>query len=258
MIGNIFSDDSLRQFRDAICADNVIVSSDSGQVAGFVFSVERRTDVSLLADITDHFVEDNSYINDHIAVRPPKVTLTGYVGEKILSRQTFVDKFLQSVATRLTPITDLMPQTTNYTQRIYDYMSLGIRGTQNIFKKVDTLWNVSLLGTQQETQQIQAYRFFEALLQNRMLVDVVTPYKVFRNMAIESVRVSQPETTKDYSDFTVTCKQINVAATKYGTVESPKYQGYSEQQMQNPVNIGNVTRPVQEMQQEIASRGISF
>lgn len=46
-----------------------------------LFDYESENTASLESDITDHFVEDNTYLNDHIALRPEIISVRGFKGE---------------------------------------------------------------------------------------------------------------------------------------------------------------------------------
>jgi hypothetical protein len=50
-------------------------------IAGFIFDIEGTTQHNLISDITDHYVEDNTAIQDHIALKPLTITLKNYHGE---------------------------------------------------------------------------------------------------------------------------------------------------------------------------------
>lgn len=50
-------------------------------VAGFVFNIPQEEEMNLRSEITDHFVEDNTAINDEIALKPEEFTLRGIVAE---------------------------------------------------------------------------------------------------------------------------------------------------------------------------------
>jgi hypothetical protein len=247
MLSDIVSSDALQKFRESIYADNVVVREEEGQIGGFVFSVQRTAEINLSANITDYYVEDNRAVNDHIAVQPVKVTLSGYVGERVMNRNTFVEKFLQGINSRLTPVVDLYPKLTNYTQQIYNSIDLGIQEAKNIFRKVDTIFSVSLMATQGDSKQMQAYKYFEALLKNRQLVSVVTPYKVFENMAVETVHAFQREQSTMVSDITVTLKQITFSNTRYVPFVNPASGSYNYDQAAMPFNSNNISYVDNEM-----------
>ena len=47
----------------------------------FIFDIDGTVTHQLESDITDHYVEDNTAVQDHIALRPEKITLKNYQGE---------------------------------------------------------------------------------------------------------------------------------------------------------------------------------
>jgi len=52
-------------------------------VAGFLFDIEGEEIFELRSDITDHYVEDNTTIQDQWGRLPERITLNGYVGELV-------------------------------------------------------------------------------------------------------------------------------------------------------------------------------
>ena len=63
------------------------VMAPAGQegISGFVFDIPREESVDLVSDITEHYVESGSFINDHVVKKPVRITLSGYVGELVYS-----------------------------------------------------------------------------------------------------------------------------------------------------------------------------
>ena len=55
--------------------------AQQGEVSGFLFDVKGRDELTLASNITDHYVENNSAIQDHIALKPITIRLNGFVGE---------------------------------------------------------------------------------------------------------------------------------------------------------------------------------
>jgi hypothetical protein len=52
-------------------------------IAGFLFDIELDSKIELTSDITDNFVENNTAVQDHIALRPETVTFRGIVAELV-------------------------------------------------------------------------------------------------------------------------------------------------------------------------------
>ena len=55
-----------------------------GQIDAFAFDYQTTNQVRLENEITDHYLEDNSAVQDHIAIKPNIVILRGYVAELVL------------------------------------------------------------------------------------------------------------------------------------------------------------------------------
>jgi hypothetical protein len=51
------------------------------QPKGILFNYEGEQNVTLTADITDHFIENNTAVQDQIAIKPIVITTQGFVGE---------------------------------------------------------------------------------------------------------------------------------------------------------------------------------
>ncbi len=47
----------------------------------FLFNYEGENTITLESDITDHYAEDNTALNDQIALRPELITTHGFIGE---------------------------------------------------------------------------------------------------------------------------------------------------------------------------------
>ena len=73
-------------------------------IGGFLFDYEGEENVSLHADITDHFVENNSAIQDHVARNPIHMTLRGFVAEIAYNPNQGINAFLNSIQNRLTTV----------------------------------------------------------------------------------------------------------------------------------------------------------
>src|ERR1035437_4411399 len=75
---------SVQDFINGVSSKYVLNPYGMKGIAGFVFDYEGEDRLSLESEISDHYAEDNSSIQDHIALRPYKVTLRGFVSELLL------------------------------------------------------------------------------------------------------------------------------------------------------------------------------
>lgn len=226
-------------------------------LGGFVFDNDGDTTVTLQAEITDHYTEDNKTIQDHIAIKPKRVTLKGYVGELVYRDGAGDGSPIQKTVQKLTTISSFLPQLSAAAEQATAViqaarngdLSLGNVSLESVNKVLD-LWGLAKnLGPDTSKQQ-QAYMYFKALYEQKILCSLQTPYEFLSNMAIESIIAIQPEGTKYVSDFTITLKQIrtvevlSVVGSDSGRGVSdnptPISQGRNAEQIQ-PVNtVGNM------------------
>lgn len=214
-LGGLINKSGLIRFRDAI-ADKFLVAHETlGQVNGFIFSVQVDTSVKKQAETTDYYVEDLSAVQDHVAVKPLQITLTGYVGEKTLNSNAFTDQFLQKINTRLIDIGTPANKLTSYATQLYSLIDASRQSNDTLLAKASNLYKIALMATGQRTRQQQAYAYFEALMNNHALVSVVTPYDTFLNMTVVGLDAMQGGQSTMLSNFSVTLKQISTTKTHY-------------------------------------------
>jgi hypothetical protein len=233
-------------------------------LGGFVFDVEGESTSSLQSDITDNYSEDNLASNDHIARKPKKLTLKGYVGELFYDANTGIFATLQNVEQKLTVIAAFIPQVSASISQLQaantppsTISDLSLSDAADIYGIVKNLLG-SITGD--TPRQQQAYAYFQACWQQGILMGVQTPWTFLTNMAIEDVTAIQGENTKYISDFSVRYKQLRFIQTKttayqnsnYAAsspdqqvatdvqAEDPGLQGAAAVQAQDPTSIGNV------------------
>lgn len=202
----------------AINASNTLVSvAGTVGIAGFVFDIADDETIELDADITDHYVENGTAVQDHIALRPERVTVRGLVGEYkniVDGKQTT----LQKATKKLTTLASYLPPLSDAATAIYK----GLQG-KNESAALTALTNstVSNIGNTAmdlfkayknvnipQTEQQKAFIFFEALRNNRSLFTIQTPFRYYTDMAVESLRTTQSGFSRDQSDFEVTFKKM--------------------------------------------------
>ena len=178
-----------------------------------IFQIEGENGVNLRSDITDHYVEDNTSREDHIALPPEEVTVHGFIGELSNITPTPFSP-LGPVAARLAILNPFVPGLTVTALNAYN---LAIQTYQAISNAKTSIVNaLNGLGPNQTKQQA----FFTKLYGywfNRRLFMVQTPWAVFNQMAISGIRAVQDETTESMTDFFVTFKAIRTVASLQGS-----------------------------------------
>lgn len=239
-------------------AGNVIVNflSNTG-IAGFKFHIPQTEVIKLENEITDHYVETNSPIQDHIAQKPITLTLTGLVGDyfysvnqiedmlaRVVPTLTLVKEFLPKVSAaaaaiktiKLNPIAKLK-RLSNYNNPQQNGM-FNLGATQTVVGSDFSAMDMFSLFQQLyklKSAQTRAYMFFECLWKSRGLITVETTWKKFNNMAVQSISVKR-DNNADITDFSVTLKQITTVTTLVETLD--EYKNRMEQQASSVVDKG--------------------
>lgn len=207
-------------------------------IAGFVFDVEGETVQEYSNEITDHYIEDNSVVQDHIASRPLKVTLKGYVGELTFKEES-VGNILQDVGERLVTLDSYLPELT--AQATQTYRVLENASEFNLEQDLDgisdlysTIRNLDPTASKQQ----RAYLYFKSLKEQRVLMSIQTPFEFLEDMAIESIFARQGEATNTIAEFQVTFKQIRTASLSFVAFDPDKYGSTGLAQNQPQENKG--------------------
>jgi hypothetical protein len=219
---------NLNVFQEALTG-YVVTPLNAFGIGGFVFDTEGETTANLTAEITDHFVEDGSTISDHIAIKPKKITLKNYVGELVYRQDDSTDTFVQKVARKLTTVSNYLPEITTMAQQVLDLRrsgnfleSLGNLNVSKTINRVSDFWALSKNLLSGQSKQQQAFMYFKAMYEQKLLLSVQTPFEFMNSMAIESITAIQNDGEKYVSDFTITLKQIRTAKEIYASKGSVK------------------------------------
>lgn len=214
----------------AINASNTLVSvAGTVGIAGFVFDIADDESIELDADITDHYVENGTAVQDHIALRPERVTVRGLVGEYrniVDGKQTTLEKATQkltTLASYLPPLSDaataiykgLQDKNANASLSLFGSLNNATNTAMDLFKAYR---NVNI----PQTEQQRAFIYFEALRNNRSLFTIQTPFRYYTDMAVESLRVTQSGFSRDQSDFEVTFKKMRFVAVEQNQLDQTK------------------------------------
>lgn len=200
-----------------------------------VFHYEGEQTVTLESDITDHYVEDNTAVQDQIALRPELITTHGFIGELNDIPPNIVLAGLQSAANAFTTISAYTPALSVTAQLAYTEASFLYSTAINAINSAVSAWSSigslvsgtsgsttlnqsDLINTSglQSQQQIYFQQFY-AYWKNRVLFTVQTPWGVFSDCAIKTLRAIQDAETNVITDFEVTFKVINF----YQTIIAP-------------------------------------
>lgn len=184
----------------------------SAQIGPFFFDYRGEESAHLDNEITDHWVEDNTAVQDHIGVSPVILSLRGKISELTFTTAS-EGLILSALATVENGLGRLDQYLGKYTPGTTQALLNIITQAQNIAIQIEqTAARIAQIASfftgVQATKQQQAYAQLSALRNARTIFTVYTPWQAYNDMAIESLEVRQSEKTSTQSEISVTMKQL--------------------------------------------------
>jgi hypothetical protein len=197
----------------------------SPQPKSIVFNYEGEQTATLESDITDHFIEDNTPVQDQIALKPEVITTHGFVGElNDISPAALLP--LKFAAEKLTTINAYTPALSATALLAYNNAFQLYQVGVNALNSAVAAWSsinggsaqsvingAGITAGQNQSKQQLFFQQFYGYWKTRTLFTVQTPWAVFQDMAIHRLRAIQNEDTLVITDFEVTFKLMRFAST---------------------------------------------
>lgn len=201
-----------RGYLDTLANKYLLKPVNAKGIGGFLFDFEGETQVNIQSEITDHYSENGTFVNDHAAQKPQRITLRGFVGELVANPNLGV---LGAIATLQGKLTSLEAITGKYTPSVVQKIQQGLLTVNKTVNKIDNAINraqnvVGLFvgSAPAPTKQEKAYQQLYALWSNNTVFTLDTPFNYFRSVMIESMMVVQPDDTKQWSEWSITVKEV--------------------------------------------------
>ena len=227
-------------------------------IAGFIFDFRGEDTVELQSDITDHYTEANYAIQDHIALRPERITCTGYVGE-LTNRAQGIFALIAPFVSKLPMLGQFAPKLTAGALDIYNKATRYTALVERTVMQAKDLYGffTGKAGDPKKDKQTKAYQYFRDLWKSRQIVSVETPWGVYKSMAIESIRAVQDESSRYISEFTITFKEFRTASEIL--VSAKKLDGRMDTMNKEKVDTGNAeTTPIKDSdRQSVIYKGLA-
>lgn len=213
----------------------------NNQPPAFFFHYEGENVATLESDITDHYIEDNSAVEDMIAKRPIIVQTQGYIGE-LNDVAPKLEVSLSKMKSKLITISAYTPQLSITALDAYNQAFAAYQTAMNIKNNDISKWSTineeefnraafldevsvgpqGLRTLKYQTKQQVAFQTFYGYWNSRTLFTVQTPWAIFKNMAILSMRATQDANDRTTSNFELRFKAIRKASTAYTEVSQNK------------------------------------
>lgn len=214
-------------------------------IAGFLFDIPEEEEINLRAEITDHFLESNFAIADHIAIKPEEYTVRGLVAE--IAAYAPAAPATAAVENPLPANPNVLPELTPGAEEREAQLELDREELIASFSGENTLYNffkARSAAPPDQTKQRRTFLYFYQLFQARQLFTVETPWGVLNNVAILTMRAAQDDETRFRSSFAITFKVIRTAGAV--TVAAGQLAGRALQQAADTTQNGTAGKaPVQ-------------
>jgi hypothetical protein len=203
----------------------------------FLFHTEGEQKMELKIDITDHYIESNSAIQDHSALPPIKYSTHGFIGE-LNDLLPFQSPVLQAVSSALVPISDFAPGLSVTALNLLNEASSAYSQAANLANAAASAWN-SLSGQGTQNKQQAAFQWWAKARIQRWLFNIQTPWALMLNMMPESIVPLQSEETTELTDFFITFKEIRFSNTT--STPAVVLDGRAGQALSPNVDLGTTT-----------------
>lgn len=203
-------------------------------IDGFLFDIPLTENITMSSNITNHYIEDNTTLQDHVALNPISITLTGKVAELVYTKQQSLS-FLSAVADRLAPLGILTPAQSGQAQKVIASANQAVSAFNSAKKALTSLSDVFTDQPSLNRQQ-SAYYKFEAFFLGRARLSVETPWRTYTDMVIEQFAADQDEGSTEETTFTITFKQVKFVETK--------------------TNVGSLKGRIEQQKSAILNRGV--
>lgn len=233
------------------------------------FKTVTNDSISFQSQITDNWIENNTAIQDHIALSPVTISMKGLIGEKYYTSEDAQRNYEKALAqanlapypagsfdgiipgqieNKLNAVSAYFPEVSNITQvalNVWDLHEAAFRKAENIANILIGQSTGSLSdkmnfysGSNTNLKESELKQIVESLKDywlNRKALIVNTPFGDFDNMYIQSVTIQQGNTNA-VGDIDITLKQLRFAqtlTTKADEKVLAKYNAYARAEEQN-------------------------
>lgn len=203
----------------------------------YFFDVLQSDELNAESDITDHYVENNTAVQDHVSLKPLEFTVRGLIGEKVYNRDYLkATGVVETALDSLKPIGSFLPSVSNYAQVAINatfYVESSVKRYKSSFDKI-------FKNKTQSAVQEQICNNLLELRANRTLMSLyVDNLGKFDNLLIKSARITQEDSIYA-SQLIVELKQYNSVSTQTTKVDIKKYAARCGQQQAYEENLGKV------------------
>lgn len=219
----------------------------------FLFNFEQENNIVIASEITDHYLENNTSIQDHATIKPIIVKVSGVIGE-LNDLSAYASEEINIIENKLVAVSQFAPEFSTSALNLLNSaksISSSILNTKKNAQQAFNNFNNSSNGVnngatvsalKNQTVQAEYFQKFYGYWQSRTFFTIQTPWAILKDMMIESVSVTQREDSRFVSEFDVTFKQVRFVkqlTTQQLDVDFENWDGRGENQASSEVDLGN-------------------
>jgi hypothetical protein len=225
-----------------------VIVSKAGKkgISGWLFDVPKEQTLTHDAEMSMHYTEQGSFLNDTRVKKPDQIVLTGFIGELVFRKPQpgSIEYALQQATNKLGAVNAyLVPFTQGITQKIAlitARASYVANQANAIIKRASNLVNYFSGNEAVLNAQQKAYLEIYSLWSTGQVVEVQTPWRFFPSMQILNIVARQDETTNDYTDFSITLQEYRTAGVMITAFNSDIFPASEEIQKQPATEQGKL------------------
>lgn len=188
-------------------------------IEGFLLDVIKEEQVDMENQITEHPVEDRSWVVDNVSIKPITYKIQGIVGE-IFIRQDIINEQVNLVQDKLGLISQYnLPYTKERNRRVNDLKNVANKNVnyiKNAYKVGENIVNAFLQknASNEKSRIDNAIQFFYYLRNNAIPCSITTNVLGYlENMIIKNLSISREPYT-NVANFDLTFEQVIFSETK--------------------------------------------
>jgi len=171
------------------------------------------------------------------------ISVSGFIGELNDVVPPLLEP-LKFVADKLITVAAYVPSLSTTALLAYAEAFQAYQLASSVATSVVSAWNTvsGAADGANQTKQQKAFQKFYGYWRNRTLFTIQTPWAIFQDCAIKSLRAVQEAETRMVSNFEITFKQMRFASSvTVRTIVGVDFQGRSASQAAGLVDLGSST-----------------
>lgn len=193
--------------------------------------------MDMSSEVTEYYVENNSFYNDQISFKPRIYTIQGEVGELAWYNKDIPQTTIGFLNQKLMPIVEFHPIRSMFSSQVMNTISK----VQQWIETADNLWTRISKMVPNLSKQQQSFLYIQTLVANREPISITTPWVIMESAVITSVKFTQPERTTERTQISMTVKDFRTVEQRFESFKKDEWQGRMDSAMADWQDSGLVS-----------------